>query len=199
MDFKELIEKHLDSLWFTALRLTKNKEDAEDLVQEASLKAYENIGSLRSENKAKAWLFKILTNTFINKYRKNKSLPEEVDVEPDFLEPIFYKNGHYFDMEKDMFSCVTDEDVKNAIDSLPIEFRTVVLLVDIEELSYKDVEDILKISSGTLASRLYRGRRLLRDALYEYAKREGFLSEIRICTRTDSLRRRGGKEKKNEV
>jgi RNA polymerase sigma-70 factor (ECF subfamily) len=177
MDFKELIEKHLDSLWFTALRLTKNKEDAEDLVQEASLKAYENIGSLRSENKAKAWLFKILTNTFINKYRKNKSLPEEVDVEPDFLEPIFYKNGHYFDMEKDMFSCVMDEDVKNAIDSLPIEFRTVVLLVDIEELSYKDVEDILKISSGTIASRLYRGRRLLRDALYEYAKREGFLKE----------------------
>lgn len=178
MDFKELIEKHLDSLWFTALRLTKNREDAaEDLVQEASIKAYENIDSLRSENKAKAWLFKILTNTFINKYRKNKSLPEELDIEPDFLEPIFYKNGHYFDMEKDMFSCVMDEDVKNAIDSLPIEFRAVVLLVDIEELSYKDVEDILKISSGTLASRLHRGRRLLRDVLYEYAKGRGYLKE----------------------
>jgi len=189
MDFKELIEKHLDSLWFTALRLTKNKEDAEDLVQETSLKAYENIGSLRSENKAKAWLFKILTNTFINKYRKSKSAPEEVDIEPDFLEPIFYKSGHYFDLEKDMFSHVMDEEINNAIDSLSVEFRTVVLLVDIEELSYKDVEEILKISSGTLASRLYRSRRLLRDALYEYAKERGYLSEIR----------RGEKERKNEV
>lgn len=189
MDFKELIEKHLDSLWFTALRLTKNKEDAEDLVQETSLKAYENIGSLRSEHKAKAWLFKILTNTFINKYRKSKSAPEEVDIEPDFLEPIFYKSGHYFDLEKDMFSHVMDEEINNAIDSLSVEFRTVVLLVDIEELSYKDVEEILKISSGTLASRLYRGRRLLRDALYEYAKERGYLSEIR----------RGEKERKNEV
>lgn len=189
MDFKELIEKHLDSLWFTALRLTKNKEDAEDLVQETSLKAYENIGSLRSENKAKAWLFKILTNTFINKYRKSKSAPEEVDIEPDFLEPIFYKSGHYFDLEKDMFSHVMDEEINNALESLPVEFRTVVLLVDIEELSYKDVEEILKISSGTLASRLYRGRRLLRDALYEYAKERGYLSEIR----------RGEKERKNEV
>ena len=188
MDFKELIEKHLDSLWFTALRLTKNKEDAEDLVQETSLKAYENIGSLRSENKAKAWLLKILTNTFINKYRKSKSAPEEINVEPDFLEPIFYKNGRYFDMEKDIFSNVMDEEINNALDSLPIEFRSVVLLVDIEELSYKDVEETLKISSGTLASRLYRGRRLLSDALYEYAKEKGFLSEIRG----------GKKEKKNE-
>lgn len=183
MDFKELIEKHLDSLWFTALRLTKNKEDAEDLVQETSLKAYENIGSLRSESKAKAWLFKILTNTFINKYRKSKTAPEEIDVEPDFLEPIFYKNGHFFDLEKDLFSQLMAEEINNALDSLPVEFRAVVLLVDIEELSYKDVEDMLKISSGTLASRLYRGRRLLRDALYEYAKERGYLSEIRRAER----------------
>lgn len=177
MDFEELIEIHLDSLWFTALRLTRNKEDAEDLVQETSLKAYENIGSLHSESKAKAWLFKILTNTFINKYRKSKSEPEEVDVEPDFLEPIFYKSGHYFDMEKDVFSQVMPEEINNAIDSLPVEFRTVVLLVDIEGLSYKDVEEILRISPGTLASRLYRGRRLLRDALYDFARKRGYLRE----------------------
>jgi RNA polymerase sigma-70 factor (ECF subfamily) len=98
-----------------------------------------------------------------------------VDVEPDFLEPIFYKSGKYFDLEKDLFSRVMDEEVKDAIEDLPIEFRMVILLVDIEELSYREVEEILEISPGTLASRLYRGRRLLRDALYEYGKKRGYL------------------------
>ena len=147
----------------------------EDLVQETCVRAYENLDSLRSHGKAKAWLLKILTNTFINKYRKGKLMPQEVNVEPDFLEPIFYKSGQYFDLEKDLFSRVMDDEVKDALDSLPIEFRMVILLVDIEELSYREVEDTLKISAGTLASRLYRGRRLLRDALYEYAKERGYL------------------------
>lgn len=175
MEYTLLIENHLDSLWSTAIRFTKNREDAEDLVQETCLKAHENIDSLRSKDKAKAWLFKILANTFVNKYRKDKTLPEEIDVEPDFLDPIFYKNGQYFDLDKEMFSQVMDEEIKNAIDSLPVEFRMAVLLVDIEELSYREVEDILKVSSGTLASRLYRGRRLLRNSLYEYAKNRGYL------------------------
>lgn len=177
MEYRELIERHLDSLWSTALRFTKNREDAEDLVQETCLKAFENLDSLRSEGKAKAWLFKILTNTFINKYRKEKTMPEHVDVEPELLEPIFYKSGQYVDIEKEIFSKVMEEEVNNAIESLPLEFRTAVLLIDIEEFSYREVEDILKISSGTLASRLYRGRRLLRDALYEYATKRGFLKE----------------------
>ena len=175
MGSDELIEQHLDALWFAALRLTRNREDAEDLVQETCVRAFENLHSLRSHGKATAWLLKILTNTFINKYRKGKLLPKEVDVEPDFLEPIFYKTGQYFDLEKDLFSRVMDDEVRDALDSLPVEFRMVVLLVDIEELSYREVEDILKISPGTLASRLYRGRRLLRDALYEYAKKRGYL------------------------
>jgi len=177
MNFEEIINKHIDSLWSTALRLTKNKEDAEDIVQETCLKAFTNIDSLRSNEKAKAWLFKILTNTFINKYRKEHSQTVEIDVETEFLEPIFYKSRHYFNLENEIFSKVMDEEIKNAIDSLPVEFRMVTILVDIEELSYREVEDILKISSGTLASRLYRGRRLLRDALYEYAKKKGFLKE----------------------
>ncbi len=175
MEYTDLIEKYLDSIWFTAMRLTKNRQDAEDLVQETCLKAFENIGSLRSENKAKAWLLKILTNTFINKYKKEQNSPEEIDVEPDFLEPIFYKSGQYVDLEKEIFSAVMDEEAKEAIESLPVEFRMVVLLVDIEELSYREVQEILNISSGTLASRLYRGRMLLRDALYEYAKNRGYL------------------------
>ncbi len=177
MECIELIEKYLDSLWFTALRLTRNRQDAEDLVQETCMKAWENLDSLHSEKKAKAWLLKILTNAFINKYRKNQNSPKLIDIEPDFLEPIFYKSGQYADLEKEIFSNVMDEEVKEAIESLPVEFRTVILLVDIEGLSYREVQEILNISSGTLSSRLYRGRRLLRDALYEYAKKRGFLKE----------------------
>ncbi|MBI4686309.1 MAG: sigma-70 family RNA polymerase sigma factor [Nitrospirae bacterium] len=179
MQYRELIEKHLDSLWSAAMRFTKNRQDAEDLVQETCMKAFENLGSLRSEGKAKAWLFKILANTFINKYRKGQTAPEHVDIEPELLEPIFFKTGQYIDPEKDLFLNIMDEEIKIAIDSLPIEFRMAVVLVDIEELSYREVEDILRISSGTLSSRLYRGRRLLRDSLYEYAKKKGFLKEKR--------------------
>jgi RNA polymerase sigma-70 factor (ECF subfamily) len=177
MECADHLKKHLNSLWFTALRLTRNKEDAEDLVQETCLKAFGNFDTLRSEGKAKAWLIKILTNTFINKHRKDQTAPREVDIEPDFLEPIFYKNGRYFDLEKELFSKIMDDEVKDAIDKLPIEFRMVIVFVDIEELSYREVEDILKISPGTLASRLYRGRRLLRDTLYDYANQRGYLKE----------------------
>lgn len=96
-------------------------------------------------------------------------------MESDFLEAIFYKNGQYIDLEEEVFSKIMDEEVKEAIDNLPLEFRMPVILVDIEGLSYRDVKDVLQISPGTLASRLYRGRRLLRDSLCEYAREKGFL------------------------
>lgn len=175
MDYSEIIEQHLDSLWFTALRLTRNRGEAEDLVQETCLKAFKNIRSLRSETKAKVWLLRILTNTFINKYRKEHNPLREIEIDQDFLEPIFYRGGQYFDLEKEIFSRVVDEEIKAAIEGLPIEFRVVTLLVDIEGLSYREVQEILGISPGTLASRLYRGRRLLRDALYEYARKRGYI------------------------
>ncbi len=175
MNFNNLIEKHLDSLLFAALRLTKNREDAEDIVQETCFKAYKKRGTLRFKGKAKAWLFRILTNTFINNYRKEQSSAEIVDGDLNFLESIFYTNGQYVDLEKEIFSKVMDEEIKSTIDNLPIDFRLVIVLVDIEGLSYREVEDILKISPGTLASRLYRGRRLLRDALYEHAKKRGHI------------------------
>lgn len=180
MEYRELIENHFDSLWFAALRFTRDKEDAQDLVQETCLKVLENLDSLRSEDKAKAWMLKILTNTFINKYRKIQTSSAMLDVESELVEPIFYKSGQYLDLERDIFSKVMDEEVKESLDNLPLEFRTVVVLVDIEELSYREVEDMLNISPGTLASRLYRGRRLLRDALYGYAAKRGFLGEVKI-------------------
>lgn len=177
VDTMKLIEDHLDSMWFAALRLTKDRREAEDLVQEACLRAVENIDSLRSKDKAKSWLLKILTNTFINRYRKGISKGVVLGGEEEFLESAFYKNGEYIDLELEIFSRVMDEEVKEALDDLPVEFRMAVLLVDIEELSYEEAEEVLGISSGTLASRLYRGRRLLRDSLLGYARERGLLRE----------------------
>lgn len=177
IDMTKLLEDHLDSMWFTALRLTKDRRGAEDLVQEACLRAIENIDSLRSREKAKGWLLKILTNTFINRYRKGISEGVVLGGEEEFIDSLHYKNGEYIDLEGEIFSRVMDEEVKEALDNLPIEFRMAVLLVDIEELSYEEACEILGISSGTLASRLYRGRRLLRDSLINYARERGLLRE----------------------
>ncbi len=176
MNTEILLERHLDSLWSVALRLTGDREEAEDLLQDTCLKAFENLKDLRSESKAKAWLMKILTNTFLNKKRKNRKIVEE-SFDPDYLEPIFYKNGTYIDFEGDIFSRVVEKEIKEAIESLPIDYRIVVVLVDVEGLTYKEVEEVTGISSGTISSRLYRGRRLLRDILLEYAKERGYLKE----------------------
>ena len=104
----KLLEDHLNSMWFTALRLTKDRRAAEDLVQEACLKAIENIDSLRSKDKAKGWLLRILTNTFINRYRKGISEGVLVVGEEEFIESLQYKNGEYVDLEKEIFSRVMD-------------------------------------------------------------------------------------------
>ncbi len=173
MNMETLIEDHLDSLWYTALRLTRHKEEAEDLVQDTCMKALIHQDTLKSPSRAKAWLLKIQMNTFLNHQRKHKKLIQQ-NIDEDFLEPIFFKNGHYFDMEEEIFSKVLDDEVQKVIDQLSVEFRVVILLVDIEGLAYREVEDILEISSGTLASRLYRARRLLRTSLYDYAQARGF-------------------------
>ncbi|MES0337225.1 MAG: RNA polymerase sigma factor [Candidatus Magnetobacterium sp. LHC-1] len=171
-----MIEKHLSLLWRVALRMTGNIEDAEDLVQDTCLKAFDNISSLKATSKAKAWLLKIMKNIFLNNTRKDSGIQKE-EIETDFHEHIFYQNGIYVDLEKEIFSRVLDDEIDSAINSLPVDFRIPVILIDIEELTYREVEDILNIPSGTIASRLYRGRRLLRDTLFEYARERGYVKE----------------------
>lgn len=183
-EFEEIALAHVDSLYNMALRLVFNKEEAEDLVQETYLKAYRFFDTFQKGTNVKAWLFKILRNTFINKYRKSTSMPGEV-----FLEDIESVNaGMTYEQETKHeetidtleskytdLSSLLDDDVKRAIDSLPIEYREAILFSDVEELSYKDISEITNVPIGTVKSRLNRARKLLQKSLWEYAKDRGFI------------------------
>lgn len=183
-EFEEIALAHVDSLYNMALRLLFNKEEAEDLVQETYLKAYRFFDTFQKGTNIKAWLFKILRNTFINKYRKSTSMPGEVFLEDIELvnasltyeqetkpeESIDTLESKYTDL-----SSLLDDDVKRAIDSLPIEYREAILFSDVEELSYKDISEITNVPIGTVKSRLNRARKLLQKSLWEYAKDRGFI------------------------
>lgn len=183
-EFEENAMAYVDSLYNMALRLVFNKEEAEDLVQETYLKAYRFFNTFQKGTNIKAWLFKILRNTFINKYRKTVSTPgesffediESVQASVPYEEET--KSGESVDtLEKkynDLGSLVDDE-VKNALDSLPVEYREAILLSDVEELSYKDISEITNVPIGTVKSRLNRGRGLLQKSLLAYAKDRGFI------------------------
>ncbi|GAB62162.1 MAG: sigma-70 family RNA polymerase sigma factor [Candidatus Jettenia sp.] len=183
-EFEEIAMRHIDSLYNMALRLILNKEEAEDLVQETYLKAYRFFNTFEKGTNIKAWLFKILRNTFINKYRKTMSMPNEFfyedteslnnhityDEEKRSEEPSDTLESKYTDL-----SNLMEDDVKHAIDSLPLEYREAVLLSDVEELPYKDIAEITNVPIGTIKSRLNRGRKLLQKSLREYAKDRGFI------------------------
>lgn len=183
-EFEEHAMTHVDSLYNMALRLVFNKEEAEDLVQETYLKAYRFFDTFQKGTNIKAWLFKILRNTFINQYRKTVSTPGEIffeDIESVHAGASYEeeaKDGESVDtLEKkynDLGSLLDDE-VKNALDSLPIEYREAILLSDVEELSYKDISEITNVPIGTVKSRLNRGRGLLQKSLLTYAKDRGFI------------------------
>ena len=183
-EFEDIAMEHLDSLYSMAIRLVFNKEAAEDLVQETYLKAYRFFDTFQKGTNIKAWLFKILRNTFINKYRKMVNLPSEI-----FYEDVESVNSNLsYKQESDSaeltdtletkyndLGSLMEDDVKRAIDSLPIEYKEAILLSDVEELSYNDIAEITNVPIGTVKSRLNRGRKLLQKSLWEYAKDRGFI------------------------
>jgi len=183
-EFEDIAMEHLDSLFSMAIRLVFNKEAAEDLVQETYLKAYRFFDTFQKGTNIKAWLFKILRNTFINKYRKTVNLPSEI-----FYEDVESVNSNLSYKQESDFAELTDtletkyndlgnlmeDDVKHAIDNLPIEYKEAILLSDVEELSYNDIAEITNVPIGTVKSRLNRGRKLLQKSLWEYAKDRGFI------------------------
>ncbi len=183
-EFEDIAMEHLDSLYSMAIRLVFNKEEAEDLVQETYLKAYRFFDTFQKGTNIKAWLFKILRNTFINKYRKTVKLPSEIfyeDVE-SVNSNLSYKqesdSGELTDTLESKYNDLgnlMEDDVKHAIDSLPIEYKEAILLSDVEELSYNDIAEITNVPIGTVKSRLNRGRKLLQKNLWEYAKDRGFI------------------------
>ena len=181
--FEEIAFEHMDSLYSTALRYTHNTQEAEDLVQDTYLRAYRFFDKFEQGTNFKAWIFKILTNTFINRYRKKVRTPQQVQ-----LEKVEYgledKNsdadkdvGEWDDFDKDKYKELFDDEITSALSQLSDEFRMVVLLADVEGFSYKEIAEIIDRPSGTVMSRLFRGRRMLQRILEKYAQREGYVKE----------------------
>src|SRR5262252_10221812 len=178
-DFDSQTMPYVDSLYNTAYRMTGNSQDAEDLVQETFFKAYKYYDKFEEGTNLKAWLFKILKNTFINNYRKKKLEPRSVDfaeIEDSFERIVRRDNSEQpSDPEAEFFTGVLDDDVRKALESLPYDYRMVVILADLEDFSYKELTEILDCPVGTGMWRLYRGRKLLKKALLKYARKHGYI------------------------
>jgi RNA polymerase sigma-70 factor, ECF subfamily len=175
-DFNEEIIPHLDALYNFGLRLTSDPNDAEDLVQDTIVKAYRFFSSYEKGTNAKAWLFRILKNSYINNYRKKSKKPQEVDYDEvsTFYETIRAERTDTSDLEDKMFRELIDDDISRALDEIPEDFRTVVLLCDVEDFTYEEIANMLDVPIGTIRSRLHRGRNLLKAQLMDYATKRGY-------------------------
>jgi RNA polymerase sigma-70 factor (ECF subfamily) len=180
-EFEEVALPYLDALFNLALNLTRNPKDAEDLVQETYLRAFRFFDSYQPGTHIKAWLFRILRNAFINRYRLAKARPEEVDfdkiegVYEQMVEDDFLRGHGSVNPEQAVMVGVPDEAIQTAMVALPEEYRSVVIMALVEDLSYKEIASALSIPLGTVMSRLHRGRKQLQVALLDYATRKGIL------------------------
>jgi RNA polymerase sigma-70 factor (ECF subfamily) len=169
-----------DQLYKSALRMTRSVEDAEDLIQETYLKAYKYYARFSEGTNFKAWLFKIMKNTFINSYRKKKLQPPKVDFDEvqEGLEETLLDQAQttLSDPEAWLMAVEMDQEVRESLLSLPHDYKMVVLLADLEGFAYKEIAEILAVPVGTVMSRLYRGRRMLEKALLSYGTRYNYVS-----------------------
>ncbi|MBJ7368067.1 MAG: sigma-70 family RNA polymerase sigma factor [Ilumatobacteraceae bacterium] len=175
--------QYAPQLFSTALRMTRNRLDAEDLVQETYIKGWRSFHTFQEGTNLRAWLFRIMTNTYINKYNAQKRKGTEVELD-DVEELFLYKRLGSIDQsqlsssaEDQMLDLFTDDEVKNALESLPDDFRMPVLLSDVDGFSYKEIAEMLEIPIGTVMSRLHRGRKAMQKMLYEYARDRGLIVE----------------------
>ncbi|GAA1619118.1 RNA polymerase sigma factor SigR [Brevibacterium sanguinis] len=170
--------EYLNQLYAAALRMTRNPADAEDLVQEAYAKAYAAFHQYTPGTNLKAWLYRILTNTFINNYRKKQRQPQEhgsEDIEDwQIAQAASHTSSEGRSAELEALDHLPDSDIKDALSALPEDFRMVVYYADVEGLPYKEIAEIMDTPIGTVMSRLHRGRRQLREMLAEYAADRGF-------------------------
>lgn len=192
-EFEELTLGHLDAMYSSALRLTKNPRDAEDLVQDAYLRAYRFFDKFERGTNVKAWLFKILTNTFINRYRRNVKERSLADgTERDTVNARFMSQDateFSANPEQYFFDRIAADDIMEAINELPLDFRMVVILADLQEFSYKEIAEIVGCPVGTVMSRLFRGRKLLQKSLRQQAEEAGVI-EAAEPTNLDEYRKR---------
>jgi len=168
---------HSDLLYNYALRMTNNAEDARDLVQETYLKAYRFWDKYEPGTNIRAWLFRILKNSYINRYRKESKAPDTVDFEDvqNYYPSIRDEGSESGDLQGSVFSRLLEDDVAQAIAELPDDFRTVVILCDIEGLTYEEIAAFVDCPLGTVRSRLHRGRKMLRTRLLTYARERGYV------------------------
>jgi RNA polymerase sigma-70 factor, ECF subfamily len=175
--------QYTQQLYSAAMRMTRNPADAEDLVQETFLKAYRAYDSFTAGTNLKAWLYRILTNTYINSYRKKSRRPSEVDLGAVQDLYLYRRIGSEESAdaarttEDKVLDGLVESDIKEAIEGLPENFRIPVLLADLEGLSYQEIADILEIPIGTVMSRLHRGRKAMQKALWEFASKRGLLPD----------------------
>ncbi len=190
-DFTHDAMQHAPQLFSTAMRMTRNRSDAEDLVQETFIKAWRSFATYQQGTNLRAWLFRIMTNTYINKYNAQQRKPTETELD-DVEELFLYKRLGSVDQsqlsqsaEDQMLSLFTDDEVKKALEELPDQFRIPVLMSDVEGFSYKEIAEILEIPLGTVMSRLHRGRKSMQKMLYEYAKGRGLINEALLSQGDD--------------
>jgi RNA polymerase sigma-70 factor, ECF subfamily len=184
--FADQAMEHMGSLYTAALRMTRNPADAEDLVQETYLKAYRGYGGFQEGTNLRAWLYRILTNTYINTYRAKQRRPDEqvLDEVEDLY--LFRRLGGLEaanlgrSAEDELMDYFTEAEVKQAIEDLPDNFRMPVILADVEGFSYKEIAEILDIPIGTVMSRLHRGRKGLQKSLYEFAVARGLTEPVEV-------------------
>jgi RNA polymerase sigma-70 factor, ECF subfamily len=170
----------LSNLYTAAYRLTRNASDAEDLVQETFLRAYRGFHQFEPGTNLKAWIYRILTNTFINSYRKKQREPQTVsddEVEDWYLYSKMAEDGAEPSAEASVLESLPDEDVQEALSSLPEPFRFAVLLADVEGFSYKEIAEITEVPIGTVMSRLHRGRRALEKRLWNVVRERGLVRD----------------------
>jgi len=179
--FAEQATPFLDPLYAAALRMTRNPADAEDLVQETFIRAYRGFPSFQDGTNLRAWLYRILTNTFINSYRAKQRRPEQTELD-DVEDLYLYKRLGGLEAaslgrsaEDELMDMFTETDVKDAIEALPEQFRIAVLLADVEGFSYKEIAEIMDIPIGTVMSRLHRGRKALQRSLHDFAVERGLV------------------------
>ena len=177
-EFDILLRENLNGMFSLALRMTRNQLDAEDLIQDTALKAFRYFHKFDRGSNFRAWIYRILTNNFINFYRKNQKQPTQIEIEnvsfklkqdgEGFWNRLNDRNNG-FDYD-DLF----DDEINAAIDKLPEEYRIVLLLADVEGLSYKEISEVIEHPLGTVMSRLHRGRKMLQRSLRRYAEENGY-------------------------
>ncbi len=191
---KELLP-HINALKTFAFHLTYDDEEANDLVQETYMKAHRFIDRYIQGTNAKAWLFKILKNAYINHYRKRSKQPTRVDFEDviNYHDTDENLGQGYLDLREELFSNMMGDEVTNAINSLPIDFRTVVLLCDVEGFTYEEISKIIDVPIGTVRSRLFRARNMLKEKLKSYAESRGY-KDKRSQNKTDRTSKFGSEQ-----